>query len=366
MTQPLSSPTSTTSNIVNYPFYNGSILSQTNIMQDVTNAQLIKTGDQSHLTMHLQPALGPWDVPENGDRKIWKTRRVFETGDAPTIMTSARYFYRAVAENELASDGLVGYSNDSVNSYYINLPTLNDTNLPIQLPYTEVKDSLYHTKYIEYRTDTIFSNWFPVGDIATLGFKCLGNDTTKFSIKIQKQGTTTFTYVPLPSPPMKDTGVYRQYTLINGLGCNYRMCLINRDTTAYYSEKIFMEGLPCIDTMFKATAMYRNVIDLQGVLNKELTANGITIQVTPNPATDQVFVTPYLPLNLNRKRGQIELRLVNTQGAEISKLLTKYGETVTIPIDKLSTGVYFIRAVELTPEFVDPVAPRTEPLMIER
>ena len=83
---------------------------------------------------------------------------------------------------------------------------------------------------------------------------------------IQKEGSSTFTNIPIPSETSDSTGILMNYTLINGGGYNYRLVFVNRDSSSGYTEEIIIDNLPVQDTIFgKRASSIENIIDLSSL-----------------------------------------------------------------------------------------------------
>ena len=292
--------------------------------------------------------------------KLWKNRRVFEsdTVSPPRILSSAKYYYRSLAENEILCDALIGYTNDST-YYYLNVPLLNGTELPMYLPYTKTTDSTFEPYYELVQRDTIFSEWFKVENDAQIEFKCFGFDTSKVLVKIHQQFTNNFIPLTIPDVTTDSTGILRQFTLVNGQGFTYRLEFINMDTLSHYSEQLFIEGLPVSDTMMARTIIDNHeIIDLHGKEGNTSTED-ISLSLFPNPADENVYTTAYLPLSAftGRSQHQIIIKVFSSLGFELFRQEVKSGETISIPTKDYPQGAYFIRAEEKADDYTIDVLP---------
>ena len=351
------------SQIWQFPHELNSLITTTDTFMTNSVVQKMYRGQQPHLSANSQF----W-----GSEAIWKNRRVFEsdTASPPRILSSAQYFYkRALADNEVETEGLVGFNNDTT-YYYINLPTLNDDYLPLLLPYVPVIDTASDVYYQRMGTDTINSTWFQVNDNATINFKCYGYDTSKVAMKIHQQNTNNYVVLNLPPQTTDSTGIIRSFTLVNGQGFNYRLEFTNRDTTAKYSEKLNLFPLPITDTLFyKTSEMGSNLIDLQGQCFIDNNSGKLKLSINPNPTANNLYATAYLPVSAFVSEGRVSslitLKIFSTLGTELYKQDVKAGETIIIPVSNLLNGVYFIRA-EAKNNYDNAIAPITQSFVIQR
>jgi hypothetical protein len=339
----IDSQPSSSSQIWQFPHYLYSLLTEDVKLTSNPLSQRMFSGQQPHLSMHRNF--------DNSIYRIWKNRRVYEYGSSspPEILSSAKYFYKMVSQNEEEGDALVGFTNDST-LYYINLPLLDGINLPIHLPYTAINDSIYETYYERYETDTLYSSWFYVGDEAQLEFKCYGYDTSRVAMKIHQQNTANYIDLSLPAYTTDSTGILREFTLYNGQGFNYRLEFTKRDTTAHYSEQIILDGLPVPDTMRKSTAMFGIPIDLQGQ-SYHNQGNRLKLNVFPNPTDDNIYATVYLPIEMIKSRSGLIIKVFSTLGFELYRQEVRSGETLSIDTRSYPPGAYFIRADEKIDSF---------------
>ena len=348
------------SQIWQFPHYLSSTLTSTDVININPLSQRMYFGQQPHLSMHAKSY--------NDYLKIWQNRRVYEFDNTtpPKIMSSAKYFYKMVSENEEEGDALIGFTNDST-YYYINLPTKDNANLTMHLPYAAQQDSIFDVFYEQQETDTLYSDWFTVNDEVSLEFKCYGYDTNRVSMKIHQQSTNNYIGLNLPVWTPDTSAVLRQFTLVNGQGFNYRLEFTKRDTTAHYSEKIVLDGLPIPDTLRKISASEGNIIDLQMVSYQDKINNTFLVNAFPNPAEKLLYVSVYLPVSVlkERKIGNLKLTLFNQTGMELIKSKIKPAEVLSLNVENLTIGTYFIRIEEESNQlYIDKLNPAAIPVVI--
>ena len=329
----------------------------------------VNEGTQPHLAQ-------PPTIYDNHD--IWTHRRVFEalnTGIPPKIHTSSRYFYRRT-NVELPIEPVVGYrlNNDSSDAnYLVSYPTLDDELVDLILPYFVFEDAVYGNTILQLDKDTLYSESFIVESTAMLEFKCLGKDTTKFQMKIYCEDTDTYTDIPLPEMNSDTAAVLRMY-LINGLSYKYKLYFINLDSlNGYYTEEYYIGGLVVDDTVSsRANSNRYYVIDLNGSKVNNNYGSGISLSAYPNPANDMIFATANFPVSqyLNSDKhndSRITIKLYSNLGKEIYSTEIIPGETISIPIENLQQGAYFLKAEEKTNRWGTlPLTPATEPIIIKR
>ncbi len=276
-------------------------------------------------------------------------RRIYERdgcAKVQDIYLNDQFFYNRTPY-DIDGDGYVGYKGNA-SMYYINLPYLEGGTVGLNLPYKEINDGIYGTHYEPMSRDTIFSEYFNVGSTNNLEFKCVGFDTASVRLYIQKQGSTTFTQVSLPLGEAADSSaVLIKLNLINGYGNNYRLVYVNLDTiTSHYIEHLNIGLLPIRDTV-------SSLIDLNGRQGEKLNVENsqviekMKLLVVPNPARELVNITAFLPFSIQSGKnndGQIVLCLYTSLGIEIFRKEVNSGQTLTLPINKYTSGAYFIKA----------------------
>ena len=320
----------------------------------------IGNGYQPHLALY--PGF-------NFGSRLWRNRQIFHNSgcfNASYLMTSAKYFYRAT-DNDIESEPMIGFNSDA-SKYVINLPKVDGNNLGIYLPYTEIIDTVYGNRFIQENKDTLYSDWFTVLSSIELEFKCFGADTSKYKMYIQKEGSSTFTNIPIPSETSDSTGILMNYTSINGGGYNYRLVFVNRDSSSGYTEEIIIDNLPVQDTIFgKRASSIENIIDLSSLAKLGFENSKIELKIFPNPVKNTVYISAYLP-EISHLNQKVIIIIYSTLGNELYKQEIISGETIAVPINNYPGGAYFIKAEYKNENYwlSNPVIPSLEPFIIEK
>ena len=112
-----------------------------------------------------------------------------------------------------------------------------------------------------------------------------------------------------------------------------------------------------------------NIIDLKGSSYNDFGSYNLKISLYPNPANKVLYATVYLPLSLlkERKACKLHLTLFSQIGNKIATYEVLPAETISIPIDGLTDGAYFIRAdEEISIYGVEPLKAVIEPVIIQK
>lgn len=344
--------------------YFGSIDGTANVYYSNTfayNLSLItKNSDQNHLS--ASPLL-------NNNLSTYRNRRIFETGeDYSTLQTSARYFYKKNA-NDLEVQGYFGYKTDTT-QFYIGDIIFNNTDLEMILPFTKTTDSTNGNKITYNNNDTIYSKWINLGTSSNLNFKLYGKNVSNSLLYIERQDSTSI--YPINATTISNDTLCRQVnvTLINGNNHNYRFAMKRIDTLGIYDEIIALNGIQVADTVyFKGHKNNMSIIDLSG----KLTMSGgdqLILNVTPNPAENEVYAIAYIPSShlIERQTGENKLviSLYNSIGMLIKEIDCVSGETIKFDLRELGNGNYFVKAREKTDSFIEECKPVQRNLIIKK
>ncbi|MFH1051056.1 MAG: T9SS type A sorting domain-containing protein [bacterium] len=341
------------------------------IMEKITNE-----GELPHLSKNSKsnPISDIW----SNDASLWKNRSIFnsETGSPPDILTSAKSFYRQ-SDDEILTEGYAGYCSNTF-YYYVGEAFLDGNHISWRLPFEEIEDTIINEKYyVPIIRDSIYTPMFNVAPSTTadLDFTVFALSSESATIGLEGHPSNTFMALPIPVSTTDSTGTLMQFTFINMADLDYRVIFINHDTTAEYSERLFIGGLPIADTvMAKRAANYggRIIIDLEtGQIRKLTEAGKMELKVFPNPAKDEVFVTVNYPVkyilensdNINKAK----IRLYSITGEKLFEVLARPGETIKIPTSEFTQGLYFIQAEENIDKWqLDYLAPVVERVSIAR
>ena len=240
----------------------------------------------------------------------------------------------------------------------------------LYLPYDEIEDSVYGTQYVQYDGDTLYTDWFNVGPVSEVSFKCLGNDPSIFSVQLQKQSDSSITILDLPAMRSDTAGVLRIY-LLNGLNENYRLLFVDLNLqNSHYIEDLYIGGIPVDTTIYGKTIARKEIVaNLNPGYKQE--ENKLLLIARPNPATDMINVKVVASDQVNAKGAPIahkfKVKLVNLTGGIMYETETDGNTTLSINTDNYSPGTYFIRAEEIPSQWGESVsAPVVEKIIIAR
>jgi hypothetical protein len=311
----------------------------------------------------------------NGE--IWKNRVLYQepipVGVTPQIMQNGRNYLKTGLDN-YDPQSFFGYKSSDFKCN-IDLPKVDGNYLPINLPYTH-DSTMGYVKYKHIKSDTIYSEWFPVGQFALLEFKTeYHSDTSKHRFEVQRLSDSSYQFLFMPLP--LGYSVYRgilNYILINGNNDMYRFCFINKDTASDYNEVIYMSGFDVMDTVYwKGTGGGKQnrdiLVDLGGGKPSALAENKMQIVAYPNPASKEVFVRAMLPLSSfeSGEKVQIKLKLFSQIGAQFYEQIVDPGQLITIPVSDYEQGVYFIHAEQVINNFYEKLPkPAVEAIIINK
>jgi len=342
-----------------------------NIFSKITN-----TGILPHLSKNIKSS----EIISNNLQYAfkWKNRRVYSSGIEipPNIFTSAKSFYRQ-NDDESIYQGYAGYCSNTF-YFYVGNTYLNGDPVFWKLPYEEIEDTLVNEKYyIPIIRDSIFTTAFNVAPqtSAHLDFTVYALSSESTTIGLEGHPSNTFVAFPLPVSTTDSTNTLMQYTIINMADVDYRVIFINHDTTAEYSERLFIGGLPIGDTVLAnqgESNIGRIIIDLETGQTRKLTEAGkMELTVFPNPAKDEVYVTVNYPVKyLLENSGNInkaKVRLFSLTGEKLFDALARPGETIRIPTGEYTQGLYFIQAEEKIDKWqLDYLAPAVERVFIQK
>jgi hypothetical protein len=208
-------------------------------------------------------------------------------------------------------------------------------NLSFNLPYEEVIDSVNGNVYIPIQAYTLYSDWFHVDSVATLSYVLIFNDTNNVTLRLQKESTGDFTYIPVPFIPNSEFMNF-VYFLVNGDNDNYRMAMISRDTNSVYGESI-VEDFIIADTLYsKGSVESHQMINLrpEQSLNED-----VYLEIRPNPANEIVNVITY-----TASSQPVIYTIFNSQGVEVYRLNGITNNQYRIDTQNLKTRVYIVKS----------------------
>ena len=338
---------SSSNQILQMDYTSHSLFSQGNILRLGIPFLKVAEGNLSHLSKN-------WDYNRNSDNKMWRNRRIMESTNLidslsnKSLAPNARYFYRG-ADDDKVSEAFVGFieSYDRRFKYMINIPKVDENPIGLILPYQEFTDSVGYTDYIEVPTDSIYSEWFHVQDVATLNYKLIFADTILSNLYVQKQSTGDLIEIPRPEDFESDM-CFMVYLLINGENDNYRLLLIKNAPKLVYEERLYVGNVDVQATFYaKGNSSQSKFIDLGGKKVNE--TNNIEITAYPNPSSDILYFTANLPateyLNKRYVKSKINYTLTNSIGKVIAKKDGYPGDVIRFNTSELPNGMYIIQAL---------------------
>ena len=338
---------SSSNQILQMDYTSHSLFSQGNILRLGIPFLKVAEGNLSHLSKN-------WDYNRNSDNKMWRNRRIMESTNLidslsnKSLAPNARYFYRG-ADDDKVSEAFVGFieSYDRRFKYMINIPKVDENPIGLILPYQEFTDSVGYTDYIEVPTDSIYSEWFHVQDVATLNYKLIFADTILSNLYVQKQSTGDLIEIPRPEDFESDM-CFMVYLLINGENDNYRLLLIKNAPKLVYEERLYVGNVDVQATFYaKGNSSQSKFIDLGGKKVNE--TNNIEITAYPNPSSDILYFTANLPateyLNKRYVKSKINYTLTNSIGKVVTKKEGYPGDVIQFNTSELPNGMYIIQAL---------------------
>ncbi|MDT3738223.1 MAG: T9SS type A sorting domain-containing protein [Candidatus Kapabacteria bacterium] len=286
---------------------------------------------------------------ENENGNVWKNHRVYNQGVMESydrIVPNPIYFH---PYNDCPSchstQSIVGFDTDpfrggGIGNTSMSFPSIPvPTPLPINLPYQAVSDSLGEY-VIPVEQDTIYTDWVLIDSTAELQYLSSLRDTTTVLFKLQKLSDSSFVDLPAPYTP----GVifsHQVFYLVNGNNDQYRLAMINTDSTLEYGENMYFDAPFVIDTIYAKSSfeVKQNVINLNKHILADKTFN---LSCMPNPAKEILNVAVYANQNTNVE--SVVLQLYNQQGMMVWENNFQINSTAAIPVDDFSNGMYLIRA----------------------
>jgi len=172
-----------------------------------------------------------------------------------------------------------------------------------------------------------------------MNFHFIGIDTTKIDIKLQRNNGVTIVDLPVTPSYTDSTGMIEDYTLINGYGNSYRLALIRKDSSAYYSETLYLDGVPLNEAPANRTSANSKIIDLNAT--GVSTPDGVYLSIYPNPAEDVLYATVYSANN-----SSLTIKVYSILGNELYSAEANSGQTVSINTSQFASGSYFISVSE--------------------
>jgi|GEM_PF-3865198 len=276
----------------------------------------------------------------------FRSQRVFNSGTALGIVAS-RSFLTKSAVADLKPCPLFGFGNASGFSL-VSPFLLNGGAISLALPQW---DSVAVNP--PDPGDTVRTRWFTVGARQQLEFVLLGKTVTsgigggspRTELWIERKLTGARMQIALPAGDDIE-GVPVACSLVNGADEEYRLLVVNRDTTSRYAEHLVLDGMPVSDTVYADTAALHkgpagSGLDL-GLLRGSAMAGGATLAVYPNPATDKMVITLGGGSGVLRAGGKATLTITSALGTVVDRREIEPMRGVELDVAGLASGIYFV------------------------
>lgn len=273
----------------------------------------------------------------------WRNRRVFEYSSTPKIMSSAQYYYRMpVSRSEYAATKVPSFGK---NCFTIGL---------IEPWYKDIPLRLVVQKNSTHSVDTLISEWFPIGTSTPVSFYVTGSDTSLAKVDLVNQHTGSRQSIPLV-PASDTTARLVEQTFINGGGYLHRLEFIKKDTNAVYTENLLAGPIPLVDSLGYPAGYAKSGIEREPlsppVVNLAVAGSdqqvGLHVYVYPNPAKETVAISVYRIFDgteaVTGREELLQVRVVTALGKEVASFEARPGTVLTLPVQDLPSGVYFVR-----------------------
>lgn len=298
--------------------------------------------------------LQPKDINE------WREiRRVYEYLDAlpPTILTSAQHFYKeSDADIPKALLG-PGYQVDCYSLKMTNVKIVEQggaelLSIPFFIPTkTVVASPSASSRYA--LPDTLRSQPFAVGNMASLSLDIVGSNTSFVRMEIVRQSDGYREVIPLAAGT--DTTLsHQQMMLTNGGGGLYTLEFMKTDPRARYVEDVILttnrvDGGNTIEPLKNGSTGESVAVPVVNLARKGQGEQGVGLQafVYPNPASDNITISVYRNgAEAQQVTGGVEklvVHVVTAMGQEVATFNTVSGGSMRMETTHLASGIYFIR-----------------------
>ena len=303
-----------------------------------------------------------------GDWKI--NNHIFES-NAQTIKTSYQYFFKGEQESKYSYPMLkfVNVNNQKEESFsFAAISDENDIETKRILKVNAFKKSGLSMQAL----DTVYSSWFKINSIRDLSFFTDGNRLDNVTLKIERKSDNRIFEIPRKRS-LANKMMMNKLHLVNGKNDSYRIIwLRNKDSVILSSDILFSPEIDfnLTDTLSnkylgKTLAIDEQIIDLANNTNYTST-DDFELIAYPNPATDVIYASAILPLEIIKENTNIELTYIlsNNLGTEIERTTASSGEIVNFKTQNLSSGVYFIK-VEANTNTLNPLS-KSKSIIISR
>lgn len=325
--------------------------------------------EQSPIGQGLYPHLVESSVLRKaGDWKI--NNHIFES-NSQSIKTSYKYFFKGEQESKYSYPMLkfVNVNNQKEESFsFAAISDENDIETKRILKVNAFKKSGISMQAL----DTVFSSWFKINSIRDLSFFTDGNRLDSVTLKIERKSDNRIFEIPRKRS-LTNKMMMNKLHLVNGKNDSYRVIwLRNKDSVIMSSDILFSPEIDfnLTDTLSskslgKTLALEEQIIDLSN--NSSYTSTEeFELIAYPNPATDIIYASALLPLEILKENTNIELTyiLANSIGTEIERTTASSGAIVNFKTHNLSSGAYFIK-VEANTYSLNPLS-KSKSIIISR
>lgn len=306
-------------------------------------------------------------VPEGQNWKM--NRRVFEFGDSipPDIMMSGDLFARKSGESSEYICPFIGFENNK-GKYKISplYTTINNRENALKIILR------YNSEDKQLKTDTIFTEWFKIGSEFDINFLEIykGKKTDFYSMKIQRKHDFR-TFDINFTDNSNDKLIDRNLKLLNGNNREYRFIWVKTIPDLIFVPEYVIGSTQLdnettyLDELFRkiSATTESSLLDLSG----ETVKPGLNIVAVPNPANDYINISIFNNISGDNRSGQIKLTLISSLGMNLIEIKIKKGESINLPVEQLTNGLYFLRAEEIPEQWGDTVStPVVEKVVISR
>ncbi|MBX3043101.1 MAG: T9SS type A sorting domain-containing protein [Candidatus Kapabacteria bacterium] len=201
--------------------------------------------------------------------------------------------------------------------------------------------------------ESIESEWFRIDDIKELAYYTSIQDTSLFSIELERYDRGKSVKIPL-NRDMQEKLNSKKITLLNGKNHLYRLKLTKKDKNVNTWVDLVFDDYRDIMSEFSELStkelgkVNNDVVDythqIIDLSEKDMNNdNPIQLQIYPNPADDAFYVVSTI-LTEENNNTLVKYSLFNSTGEELIKFSGKPDEVLMINSSSLANGIYFLRA----------------------
>ena len=189
--------------------------------------------------------------------------------------------------------------------------------------------------------DSTASDWFSVYQSKLIQFVLADNDYDVINLNIENRRTGGRVPVNVRSLSPSDGRKIRagRMVLRNGGGDEFRLILGKASDNAQYYEDVYIGDIP--ELLGKATTEDDYTLDVSSTLQTKETEH---LFVYPNPVVKEVVVRfEGLSEDITTPDFEYTLECTDALGMVLHKQLIKAKDSVTLQVENLADGVYYIR-----------------------